>query len=255
MPLYRLAKDDIVLSAGWPEFAMGVQIVVCEIDGREVIGVVLGDLVFMTRDEESYRQLSELFREPWSFKELLAGYGALPDATPLEGPEPRENPTFYSWWRRLPEAGLRRALTGPQISTWLTANYMPPRPARPRSLYGHLPYSFDAGQEDVFYRYEAWPVSRRIHRSLGQIDKGTFACPASEKRFVRCGFAAVGRYALPDLMPACWRWKLKPAPGSLLDIGACVPLYGQAGGGVEVCFRNDTTTREPISLPRILPIY
>ena len=61
--------------------------------------MVLGDLVFMTRDEESYRQLGELFEEPWSFKELLAGYDAVPAVTGIEGTEPQENPTFYRWWR------------------------------------------------------------------------------------------------------------------------------------------------------------
>jgi hypothetical protein len=120
MPLYRLAKEDIALSAGWPEFAMGVQIVVVEIDGEDVTGVVLGDLVFMKRDEESYRELSELFNEPWSFKELLAGYDAAQPMMDTETTEPRENPTFYRWWQRLPVARLKVALAGPQLSTGQT---------------------------------------------------------------------------------------------------------------------------------------
>lgn len=255
MPLYRLDDDDIPLSAQRPEFGMGFQIVRVAVDGTELIGILLGDLVFMTRDEQSFNQLAELFSEPWAFREYLGGY-----SPPLDLPEPQlkapmESPAFLNWWGRLPRVTLRKPLTRAQILTWLSANYSPPRPARPASVYGHLPYSFKTRPDDVFYRYESWPVSRRIHPSLGQIDADTFACPASEKPFVPTGFAAVGRYALPDLFPACWRWELKPVAGAHLDIGASVPLYGQAGGGVEVRFRKKTSTRSAIPSPTVLPVY
>lgn len=167
----------------------------------------------------------------------------------------RAAPAFFNWWRRLPKVRLKQPMSRAHIESWLTANYSPPRPARPASVYGHLPFNFKSRRDDVFYRYEPWPASLRIHPDLRQIDARTFACPASEMPFVPTGFAAVGRYALPDLFPACWRWELRPVAGSHLDIGACVPLYGQAGGGVEVCFRNDTKTHGAIPSPTVLPVY
>lgn len=253
MPLYRLEDDDIPLSAEQPEFGMGIQIVMGDVHGVEQIGIILGDLVFMTRDEQSYEELSELFKEPWAFQEYLSGYSPPEEISAFD--MQRIAPAFFGWWRKLPKIRLKRPMTRAHIEAWLTANYSPPRPARPASVYGHLPFNFKTRPDDVFYRYEAWPVSLRIHPQHKQINAMTFACPASEKQFVQCGFAAVGRYALPDLFPACWRWELKPLVGTHLDIGACVPLYGQAGGGVEVCFRSKSNTRSPISSPTVLPVY
>ena len=64
---------------------------------------------------------------------------------------------------------------------------------------------------------------------------------------------AVARFALPNLMPACYRWELQPDSGTLIECGASVPLYGQSGGGVEVRFPKDTNNRCPIADPVILP--
>lgn len=83
---------------------------------------------------------------------------------------------------------------------------------------------------------------------------GTFAFPASELPLVPSGFAAVGRYALPDLPPACTRYELHPPTNTLVDCGASVPLYGQSGGGVEVCFQHGFTNDGAIANPVLLPV-
>jgi hypothetical protein len=70
---------------------------------------------------------------------------------------------------------------------------------------------------------------------------------------VPTGLAAVGRYALPDLPPACRHYELMPPTGYTLQCGACVPLYGQAGGGVEVMFPKRLKNAVTIPPPTVLP--
>jgi hypothetical protein len=130
--------------------------------------------------------------------------------------------------------------------------YLPPTPARPPYIYGHLPFTGVAQQGDLFYRCEHWAVSRRV-LAPRTIRAGTYGFPASELNFVPTGFAAVGRYALPDLPPACRRYEISPPVGYKLHCGACVPLYGQAGGGVEVMFPNAFQNSVPLTAPWVLP--
>jgi len=63
----------------------------------------------------------------------------------------------------------------------------------------------------------------------------------------------VARFALPSLMPACYRYELQPVTGTVIECGAAVPLYGQSGGGVEVKFTSLTKNRCPIADPIVLP--
>jgi hypothetical protein len=132
---------------------------------------------------------------------------------------------------------------------------LPPALARPAWIYGHLPFSTTTEPETIIYRWEAFPTSRRISRAVNPptIAADTYASPASEAPFAVTGFAAVARFALPNLMPACFRWELQPVAGTRLECGASVPLYGQSGGGVEVKFTNLTQNRCPIADPVILP--
>lgn len=133
-------------------------------------------------------------------------------------------------------------------------------PAAPPHIYGHLPFQQLTGAEDVYYRYESFPTSRRINQATGEIAPGTYAAPASELFFMPTGLSAVARQALPSLMPASWRWELQPIAGTLIRYGASVPLYGQSGGGVEVRFEPQPHTpnshaqnRGPIANPVMLP--
>ena len=131
--------------------------------------------------------------------------------------------------------------------------YLPPAPARPAYIYGHLPFDGTTQANDVFYRCEHWLTSRRVLLSTGDILAGTYGFPESELPFVPTGFAAVGRYALPNLPPASRRYEIRPSAGYKLKCGAAVPLYGQAGGGVEVMFPNKFTNNVvPIPAPTVL---
>jgi hypothetical protein len=132
--------------------------------------------------------------------------------------------------------------------------YLPPPPRRPAYIYGHLPFDGTTQTRDVFYRCEHWLTSRRVLRATGDILAGTYGFPESELRFVPTGFAAVGRYALPDLPPACRQYEIRPPSGYKLRCGAAIPLYGQAGGGVEVMFpKRFTNSVVPIPHPTVLP--
>ena len=132
---------------------------------------------------------------------------------------------------------------------------LPRPPAAPSSIYGHLPFSTMTEPSTLIYRWEAFPTSRRILRTRagGEILPGTYAAPASEVPFAPTGFAAVARFALPNLMPAMYRWELQPVAGTFIECGASVPLYGQSGGGVEVRFPRRTHNRCPIADPAQLP--
>ena len=132
---------------------------------------------------------------------------------------------------------------------------LPPAPPRPASIYGHLPFGTTTANDTVIYRWEAFPTSRRIARTTGggTIAADTYAAPASETTFAPTGFSAVARFALPNLLPACFRWELQPPANTVIECGASVPLYGQSGGGVEVKFPNFTANRCPIADPVVLP--
>jgi hypothetical protein len=131
--------------------------------------------------------------------------------------------------------------------------YLPPTPTRPGYIYGHLPFSGVTQSGDVFYRCEHWATSRRVRSMTNDVLGGTYGFPGSELNFVPTGFAAVGRYALPNLPPACRRYEITPPGGYTLQCGACVPLYGQAGGGVEVLFPTTFINAVPLPPPAVLP--
>ena len=69
------------------------------------------------------------------------------------------------------------------------------------------------------------------------------------------GFSVLGRYAIPWLLPARYRWEIQPVAKTRVACGLSVPLYGYAGGGVEVEFTKATTNRGPIANPVILPPF
>ncbi|HEY1501187.1 MAG TPA: hypothetical protein VGF88_16560 [Acidobacteriaceae bacterium] len=211
--------------------------------------LVIGHRVSILLNEQTLAEPeADLFGQPWL-------RGGLPRAE-------REG-IFDNWLGGLAAAPALTATTPIQAwrSFWnafgpLTPiGTLPPAPPRPPSIYGHLPFSTTTTPETVIYRWEAFPTSRRIDRTVDPptIAADTYASPASEALFAVTGFAAVARFALPNLMPACFRWELQPMAGTQLECGASVPLYGQSGGGVEVKFTSLTQNRCSIADPVILP--
>lgn len=233
MGLHRL--KDHVLDTWWKhaEAAMGLQVA---ISNGKLVFVVGDEAVFdpHTPHNAGQRQLEEAwFRASLSEDQaglVQAGLSALETwDEPLDRVDPQ---------------ALRAVVwPGPTGTT-------PPTPA-----LGHLPYQGNPSGNDLFYRWEPWPTSRRVLRqgSSHRVTHGTFAAPESEVRFVACGFGAVGRFALPQVAPACFRWALQPPSSTRFRCGASVPLFGQAGGGVEVEFTTGFTNVGPVPPAVVLP--
>ena len=214
-------------------------------DGRE-LGIVVGGYVVFTLTPSLWAELEEVCDFDW-----LRSSSDMP----IEERQAR----FDAWRERLPKArypspvDASAATMAQAVATVTAAPGTMPQP--PAIIYGHLPHRAITGPAEIFYRCEAFPRSRYIDQITRMVHhrNGLYALPSSEILFIPTGFAAVGRYALPGLLPATFRWELQPPNGTMIRCGASVPLYGQAGGGVEVRFDTSFTNRGPIASPVILP--
>jgi hypothetical protein len=236
MLLLKLSEEQMTRFDQEPEAAMGVHFA----QSGERIAVILSGRVLMFLSAEPDENSTRLVEQLWSGRqdyersledELLNGLASAPADISYVRP-------VHPW--------LMGFILNP-------IGYLPPARPRPAYIYGHLPFDGRTQQNDVYYRCEHWLVSRRVLIGTGEVLAGTYGFPESEFAFVPTGFAAVGRYALPDLPPACRRYEICPPDKYLLKCGAAVPLYGQAGGGVEVMFPTKFTNRiKPIPAPTIL---
>lgn len=90
-----------------------------------------------------------------------------------------------------------------------------------------------------YYRYSAFCHDKRVQPS-GDFIPGTYATTYADMHFVPSGYAAVGRYALPNPASACNLFQIVTYDRPTL-IGTATPNFGQAGGGVEVLFGSGAT--------------
>jgi hypothetical protein len=93
----------------------------------------------------------------------------------------------------------------------------------------------------VFHRFSAFNPDRRVNPVTGSFLAGTYAAPQSEVAFVPTGFVGVGRFALPNNLPASHHYEIDAPFGTVVDFGTVTPAFGQAGGGVEAYFQNAVT--------------
>jgi hypothetical protein len=243
MAFERLKKADQETFAELPEIAMDLQIGKRP-DGEFVL--VIGGRVGLTYDEGLTAQ--------------MAKYRALV-GDPVRAGSATHDARSLDWLGSLPEAGslepvaIDQALTALRLIHLGPRGKLPPAPMRPPYIYGHLPFHGVCGGSDNYYRYEHFPTSLRIDQANQRVIKpDTYAAPESELAFTPTGLSAVARFALPSLLPACWCWKLQPKKGTVIHYGASVPLYGQSGGGVEVCFPKPFDNAVPILNPNVLNI-
>lgn len=236
MQLFRVQDRDLDWLVQQPESAMGLQLILIALSSGEarLIQVVGGEVIYDLGGPDDGVPLP-----PWMFdgerEDRIAG--------------------FRDWLGSLPTADvtLREGTVIPVRFLINPAGPFPPPPNPPPLIFGHLPYVGTCGGDQVFYRWEPFPSSRRVNQVTGAISPGTYTAPSSEAPFVASGFGAVGRFALPNLSPACWRWELRPPVGTAFRCGASVPLYGQSGGGVEAEFPTGFSNVGPIANPFILP--
>jgi hypothetical protein len=244
MPIYKLRPEQIEGFANGPEVDMGIQV---GLDSGDSPLVVASGRIAIRYDGEFGDQL-ELYQE-------FVGLGR--DSFRIDDYGSR----LETWVNILPDCPPITPMSAGPARTLLPFIHLGPRgpllpPAwRPPYVYGHLPFHGRCGGQDIYYRYEQFSTSKRIDLSSNQVTKpDTYATPASERDFTPTGLSAVGRFALPSLLPACWRYELTPMPGTRLFYGASVPLYGQSGGAVEVMFPDPFKNNGPIRAPTILPI-
>ena len=106
----------------------------------------------------------------------------------------------------------------------------------------HGSYVSNSLPGEKFVRFSAYNPDRRILQD-GSLLPGTYATTDNDAGVVPSGLAAVGRYALPNLMPAIYHFNLVPSNPVTITCGTVAPANGQAGGGVEVCFNQGTAPR------------
>ena len=92
---------------------------------------------------------------------------------------------------------------------------------------------------DAFRRFSAFQKDRRI-RADGSVYPGTYATTAEDGDKVKTGLEAVERYALPNPMPASYRFAIQPHKDTIIKKGIAQPAYGHRGGGAEVIFVEGT---------------
>jgi hypothetical protein len=85
----------------------------------------------------------------------------------------------------------------------------------------------------VFCRYiRSLPDNR--YSAAGSLSAKTYLTTRLDSAYANSGFAAVGRFALPMPLPASHVVEYELPAGTLIEVGTVSPLFGQAGGGVEI---------------------
>jgi hypothetical protein len=251
MDIFKLKPTDQDQFASLPEIAMDCQFAKAEggmifpAEFYVVIGCAVAIRLNQSIFAEPYqgfldqRWLNPIISAPERLTEFERWLKTLTEAPPLANLSPGDSSQLF-WGGMGPISPIHP---------------LPPAPPRPASIYGHLPFAANTLPTTVIYRWESFPTSRRIDRSVNPptIAQDTYAAPASEVPFAVTGFASVARFALPTLLPACFRYELQPVAGTRIECGASVPLYGQAGGGVEVKLAAKTNNRCAIADPVFLP--
>jgi hypothetical protein len=125
-----------------------------------------------------------------------------------------------------------------------------PTVALPSSLVKHVTLTGPR----AFHRFSAFNPDRRVDPVTGSFLPGTYAAPESEAPFVPTGFVAVGRFALPNNLPASHHYEIEASVGTSVDFGTVAPAFGQAGGGVEAYFAGGAVNAKiPPTHPSTLP--
>jgi hypothetical protein len=254
MAMFRLDTNQQDAFVAAPEVFQGIQLGYFEERSVEGYCIILSAVVAVVIDANLYSELDQFVGATWRLSQPVRGFT-------LAG--------RYSLWRE----GLAPVRVvfpidtnrADMISLLTTPN--PPHPARRPSLSpgaphgrgslppvaAHLPFHTRTEDDEVFYRWESWPTSKRFNQSTNTVAPWTFVSPRSEIPFATTGFSAVSRMALPSFFPAMFRWRINPQLGTSILCGAVVPMFGQSGGGVEACFDTLTTNTGPIANPVALP--
>lgn len=122
----------------------------------------------------------------------------------------------------------------------------------PLEVVTHGSYVSSTRSGEVLERYSAFLPDRRILPD-GSVRQGTYVTTATDATLVPSGLAAVSRYALPNPAPAIYRYTLTAPPGTNIRCGTCKPLFGQAGGGVEITLGGPLAAGAAALPPQTIP--
>ena len=100
---------------------------------------------------------------------------------------------------------------------------------------------------EKFYRFSAFEKDHRITSDRGLLPD-TYATTKEDGDKVNTGKEAVERYALPNDVPASYRFSIGPLKDTRIRKGIVQQANDHPGGGVEVIF-VDGTTRDTVTLP------
>ncbi|MCC7275467.1 MAG: hypothetical protein IT561_22550 [Alphaproteobacteria bacterium] len=117
--------------------------------------------------------------------------------------------------------------------------YFTPSPEGP-PIHGSPPFVTVFQPGEKFVRFSAFANDRRLAPGNGLLP-GSYATSERDGQFVNTGYAAVGRYALPNPVAAQHRLAIVVGKAIGALVGTVRPAFGNAGGGVEAEF--------PLGLP------
>jgi len=106
-----------------------------------------------------------------------------------------------------------------------------------------------------FYRYLTSSVDPRytpgaLGGQSGHLSARTYLTTELDSTYANSGFSAVGRFALPIPLPAQHVLRYRLPAGTTVEIGTVSPLFGQAGGGVEIRL----LTSQAVTMVRTSPL-
>ena len=105
----------------------------------------------------------------------------------------------------------------------------------------------------MFVRYISSPTDHRFNPGTKILTAGTYLTSQLDRHHADTGFGSVGRYALPLPIPVTTVIEYTLPTGTDIEVGTVAPLFGQAGGGVEIKLVNDTVAHQGFTYP--LPPY
>ena len=221
MPIYRIPEEQAdFLAREYEETAMGYQIL---------------DLRPVDRDFELFLALNSEFLIPLEsetvlLRELvfLSKQGPYPREWQTYSMELTEGPRNDRYPFTLPSGGIAASLLNPEVEWRKNASDF----LAPQNIVGEGRSSGPT----AYFRLSAFDNDRRIGPD-GEFLPGTYATTYTDIRLVPSGFAAVGRYALPNPHSAKYMYGIVTDTAPTY-VGTAVPNYGQAGGGVEVLFSS-----------------
>ena len=120
-------------------------------------------------------------------------------------------------------------------------------------LHASPPFPLLTKSREDFVRFSAFRNDRRVQPD-GSLLPGTYVTSKRDAAFAPSGFAVVGRYALPNMLPAIYRFDVSVPTRTPGLVGTVAPAFGQAGGGAEIEFTNGTPTGS-VTGPTTIPEY